>query len=378
MTDEFLLGRDILFDHLKLKTKIGNQTMEELSVDYDLVSIDVIVDDLKTILDLNDENSIEGMRFILELCAGQSAKKEEIQKEIKNNHGVEIETKKYLDPSQFKHFMYCYNVACTTDKITLKLDLLVLLFIELFRSIDEDCGGGISVKEAQDAYNNVKKSNSDLLNQYSSLFEKIARYADNCGSSQDEEGKVEITEFDFLCVTMKPELLLVHYGNKYEEKYKEARKNNKNKDASGGLFEVDDCAKISDDLMQRGCDAVFENPKKLMEKIFVLYRNSRGKDNSQMDLNDFGYLYESVKDVMRGKSRFTHEMYVDLVFKIADVDKFGYLTHDQMKLTLNDSNMKKRSKEEKTENQQNQPVRFSDFKKMYHYKNMKEEKKEKK
>ena len=345
MADEYLLGLDILFD--KLKFTEDNQ-------EFEIIAIERIVKELKTILDLNDENSIEGMQFILELCADANA----LEGLVPEKHANE--KKKFIEKKAFKHFMYCYNVACTTESITLKLDLLVLLFIELFRAIDDDCGGGISVDEATQAYNNVKKSNSELLNQYSSLFEKIARYADNCGSGKEDEAQVEITEFDFLCVTMKPELLLVHYGNKYKTVFDDFRAKTGSK--SEEEFNEKEAIEIGNELMKRGCDSVLGSIDNVMKNVYKLYQVSRGKTNKEMDYNDFGFLYESVKDVMRGKTKFTKEMYTDLVFKIADVDKFGYLVEMQMKW-LFDAGMALKSSEKSDE--KGGPVRFSQFKNKY-------------
>lgn len=264
------------------------------------VSFDEIFQVMAPLIGTSSATTIDCMQFFFSLC--------------------DLDNDSMLNIDEFYHFLSCYNICCERGFIKIKADLIIVLFIEMFRAIDSDMNGTVCCSEIAHAIQRLEDSNATMFG-YKEMFMDIRDYCVTKGAS------TELTEFEFLCISIKPEILFMHLEAKYTELFNQIDKENKGfihcKELQGLLINI---------LFPRGCET--KNAIDLLTSVIVHTTHS-----DKIKLNQFGFLVELLKDVSHGSTFLTNSMLFEALFRLIDNNSNGELDGDELTLLVNAINL---------------------------------------
>ncbi|ELP92156.1 hypothetical protein EIN_381230 [Entamoeba invadens IP1] len=240
---------------------------------------------------IEDEAGQESVNFIFDLC--------------------DVDGDGCLNKAEFNHFVYCYNICCQPNFIKIRADFMVVLFIEFFRAIDTNMGGTIDCTEASAALQKISKGQFSILSDYKEVFESLNTYCKTAGKNK------EISQFEFLCISIRQDVLLIHLEAKYKDLF------NHIDTARLGFLSEKSLRAFLTHKFTRGIEWK-QTPKVLLDTVCQTFKTQTLKSVQ------FGYLWETILDVVAGSTSFTKEMCFRVVFKLVDTDCKGVLTKDQV------------------------------------------------
>ncbi|BFU21299.1 EF-hand calcium-binding domain containing protein [Entamoeba histolytica HM-1:IMSS-B] len=270
------------------------------------VSCDEVMNIMIPLVGSTDPTTIDCMRFFFSLC--------------------DVDNDNALNQKEFEHFMWCYNKCCEPKFVKIKADLVIVLFIEIFRAIDSDMNGTVSCSEIAHTLSKLEESNVTMFG-YKDMFEDIRDYAITKGP------QTELTEFEFLCIAIKPEILFLHLEAKYNALFK------KLDNCQFGYINAKDLVShIARFMFPRGCET-----KNALDLVISIITSTT--QSEKIKIKQFGFLIELLKDVSRSATYFTNPMLYEAMFRLIDNNSNGELDGEELVLLIETIKLSSKKKE---------------------------------
>ncbi|ELP93553.1 hypothetical protein EIN_061180 [Entamoeba invadens IP1] len=275
-------------------TKLAFSVMDV--TDSKKLSLEEVTSKILPLVGNSDMATTDCMEFFFQLC--------------------DLDNDGFLSYEEFNHFMFCYDKCCDKGFVKIKADLIVVLFIEIFRAIDSDMNGTVCCSEVTHSISKLEYSNTTMFG-YKDMFVDIKNYCTTKGPN------TELTEFEFLCISIKPEILFMHLEAKYKTLFKKIDKEKRGfidaKEMQGHIVEL---------LFPRGCET--KNAIDFLVSILVSSTKSQ-----KVRVNQFGFIVELLKDVSSGSTFLTNPMLYEAMFRLIDNNSNGELDGDELLLLMN-------------------------------------------